>query len=76
MFPAESRSEVANSPSINHENCISEFFEMKFTRLEYVGNNRFNVSYMRHTEHWFEILEGLSLEESFQAIKGMELLHP
>jgi len=59
-----------------HENCISEFFEMKFTRLEYAGNNRFNVSYMRHTEQWFEILEGVSLEESFQAMKDMELLHP
>jgi len=57
-------------------NCISEFFEMKFTRLEFVGNNNFNVAYMRHTEQWFEILEDLSLEECFQEMKDIELLHP
>ena len=57
-------------------NCISEFFEEKFTRLEYTGDSKFNVSYMRHTEQWFEILEGLSLEECFEAMREMELLHP
>jgi hypothetical protein len=41
-----------------------------------MGNNRFNVSYMRHTEQWFEILEDLSLEESFQGMKDMEFLYP
>ena len=30
-------------------NCISEFFEEKFARLEYIGNGHFNLSYMRHT---------------------------
>jgi len=49
---------------------------MKFTRLEFVGNNNFNVAYMRHTEQWFEILEDLSLEECFQEMKDIELLHP
>jgi hypothetical protein len=56
--------------------CISEFFEVKFTRLEYVGNRRFNISYMRHTGQWWEILEGLSLEECIEEIRQQELLHP
>lgn len=59
-----------------HENCISEYFETRFTRLEYVGNKKFNVAYMRHTGQWWEILEGLTLDECFDAIKEQELLHP
>lgn len=58
------------------ENCISEFFEMKFTRLEYVGDRKFNISYMRHTGQWWEILEGLSLDECIEEIRQQELLHP
>ena len=57
-------------------NCISEFFEMKFTRLEFVGNNKFNVAYMRHTELWQEIFQDFSLDECFEAMREMELLHP
>jgi len=45
-------------------------------RLEYTGDRKFSVSYMRHTEQWWEILEGLSLEECFEAIREQELLHP
>jgi hypothetical protein len=59
-----------------HPNCISEFFESRFARLEYVGDKKFNVSYMRHTEQWWEILQGLSLDECFEAIREQELLHP
>ena len=29
--------------------AISPFFEAPFTRLEYVGENRFNLAFMRHT---------------------------
>jgi hypothetical protein len=57
-------------------NCISEFFEVKFTRMEYVGDKKFNVAYMRHTEQWWEILAGLSLDECFEEIREQELLHP
>jgi hypothetical protein len=30
-------------------NAISPFFEARFARLRYVGNERFNLAYMRHT---------------------------
>jgi len=36
-------------------NAISPYFEAKFARLEYVGNERFNLAYMRHTGKWCEI---------------------
>jgi hypothetical protein len=56
--------------------CISEFFESRFARLEYVGMRRFNLSYMRHTGQWCEILQGLTVEECFDQIRQQELLHP
>jgi len=52
-------------------NAISPFFETKFARLEYVGHERFNLSYMRHTGQWWEmgIYTELSLDESLDAIR-------
>ena len=44
-------------------NAISPSFETKFARMEYVGNERFNLSYMRHTEQWSEIDQELSMLE-------------
>jgi len=57
-------------------NRISEFFESRFARLEFVGNGRFNVSYMRHTGQWWEIFQQLTLEECFEEMKNFQLLHP
>ena len=50
-------------------NAISPYFEAKFARLEYGGNNRFNLSYMRHTGKWCEIYINVSLDECLAAIR-------
>jgi hypothetical protein len=50
-------------------NCITEFFETKFARLEYVGEDRFNLSYMRYTGQWWELYKDLSLEKCLEEIK-------
>jgi hypothetical protein len=50
-------------------NAISPFFEAKFGRMEYVGDGLFNLSYMRHTEKWFEIFQDLSVDECLEIIK-------
>ena len=50
-------------------NRISEFFEHKFARLECFGNDSFNLSYMRHTEQWWELYQGMSLKECLEAIR-------
>ena len=49
-------------------NAIAPFFETKFARLEYVSEGRFNLSYMRHTEQWWEIESGLTLDEVLKAV--------
>lgn len=57
------------------ENAIAPQFESRFTRLEYVGEDSFNVAYMRHTEQWWEFLQGLSLEECLEEIRTNPILH-
>lgn len=54
-----------NCPS---SNAISPSFETKFARMEYVGNGKFNLSYMRHTEQWLEIYQELSMLECIKVI--------
>lgn len=50
-------------------NAISPSFETQFARLEYVGGNRFNISYMRHTGKWFELFHGLTLQECLDHVR-------
>lgn len=50
-------------------NAISPFFEDKFARLEYIGNNCFNLAFMRHTGQWLEIHFNLSIDECLAIIK-------
>ena len=50
-------------------NAISPYFEVKFARLEYVGNNQFNLAYMRHTGKWWELYTELSLVGCLKAIR-------
>ena len=54
-----------NCPS---PNAVSASFETKFARMEFVGNEKFNLSYMRHTEQWWEIYQELSMSESIKII--------
>ena len=54
-----------NCPGLN---AISPSFETKFARMEYVGNERFNLSYMRHTEQWWEIYQELPMLECLKLI--------
>ena len=49
--------------------AIAPSFEAKFARLEYVGANRFNLAFMRHTGQWVEPYPDLSLEQCLEAIK-------
>ncbi len=50
-------------------NALSPSFESKFARLEYVSNNRFALSFMRHTGQWVQLFEGLTVDECMTAIK-------
>ena len=45
------------------------FLETKFVSMEHAGDSLFNLSYMRHTERWFEIFKGLSVDECLEVIR-------
>ncbi len=49
-------------------NAIQPFFECKFARMQYMGDDKFNLSYMRHTEKWFEIAENLTVDECLKSV--------
>jgi len=51
------------------ENAISPTFETKFARLEYLPNGRYALSYMRHTDQWYEINNDITLDEALREIK-------
>src|SRR5262249_29391214 len=49
--------------------AISPTFEAKFARMEYVGNGKFSLSFMRHTGKWAVPPERISLDECLDAIQ-------
>lgn len=53
-----------------------EFFDVRTTRLEYTGNGRFNLAYMRHTGRWHEVFQGLTIDESLDTIEEQEVFWP
>ena len=55
---------------------LSPFFESKFARLQYAGDDRFNLAYFRHTGQWWEIAQLLSLEECLSEIEAGGLFTP
>lgn len=57
-------------------NAISPYFELKFARMEYVGNDCFNLSYMRHTGKWVEIYTDLPIEKCLEAVKEDPFFYP
>ena len=59
-----------------HSRAIEEFLDQSFARLEYINKDKFNLSYMRHTNQWWEIYSELSLEECLKTIKEMPHFHP
>lgn len=51
-------------------------FEDKFARLQIIGTDKFDVSYMRHTGQWNTILFDLTLSECLEKIETREIFHP
>jgi hypothetical protein len=50
--------------------AISPTFETKFARMEYVGNAKFALSFMRHTGQWVELYDAVSVDDCMKAIQG------
>src|SRR5262249_28331292 len=50
-------------------NAIAPSFEEKFARMRYAGGDRFDLAYMRHTGQWFELHQGLTVDQCLEAIR-------
>jgi len=48
----------------------SSSFESKFARIEYIGNNMFELSYMRHTGQWGQLETG-TMDDCLKSISTM-----
>jgi len=56
--------------------AISPTFEAKFARMEFVGNSKFRLSFMRHTGKWVVLYERLALDECLDAIQNDPWFQP
>lgn len=50
------------------ENGIGDFFDEGLARLEFLGENRFKLSYFRHTGKWHPIATDISFEVAKKSI--------
>jgi len=50
--------------------AYSSSFESKFARMEYIGNNKFELSYMRHTGQWVQLEIG-TMDDCLKSISTM-----
>jgi len=55
---------------------LGEEFDAPFTRLDWVGRDRFDIQWHRHTGAWLCLYRGLSLGEALKTIETDGLLHP
>ncbi len=60
----------------DHPDAIEPEFDAPFARLEYVGRDRFNLSYHRHTGEWFCLYRSVSLTEALRLIERDGHFHP
>jgi hypothetical protein len=51
-------------------------FDAPFARLEYVGRDRFDLSYYRHTGEWYCLYQSVPLAEALKLIENDGHLHP
>ena len=57
-------------------NRISPFFEVGFARLEFIGDNRFDLAYFRYTEKWWPVFSGLTVDEALDLVRSEGLFNP
>ena len=57
-------------------NCITEFFDTKFARLEFIGSDRFNLAFMRHIDQWAKTEENESLDECLDRVRNNPVYQP
>ena len=52
-----------------HTDALEPTFEEKFARMEYIGDDKFALYFMRYTGEWVGAFDALSVDESMKAIQ-------
>lgn len=58
------------------ENAVEPEFDHPFARLEYVGPDRFDLAYFRHTGQWWTVHRGVDLSEALSLLETHGIFHP
>ncbi len=59
-----------------HPDAAEPSFEQKFARMEYIGDCKFALYFMRYTGEWVGIHDSMSVDESMEAIQNDEWFAP
>ncbi len=51
-------------------------FDAPFARLSYMGRDRFDIYWMRHTGKWWKLYTGVTLAEALKILEEDGVLHP
>ncbi len=57
-------------------NANTPTFESNFARMEYVGADRFALSYMKHNDKWVTIYAALSIHECLKSVENDPWFRP
>lgn len=55
---------------------LAEEFDAPFSRIEFVGKDRFDLAFFRHTGQWWPIYQGMTLTQALESIATDEMLQP
>ena len=58
------------------ENKLDPEFDSPFARIEFVSEDRFDLSYFRHTGQWWTVYRGVSLAEALSLLETEGIFHP
>ena len=50
-------------------NPLEPYFEAKFARMQYAGNQKFHLSFMRYTGQWVQIYTDLTVDECLEEVR-------
>jgi hypothetical protein len=59
-----------------HPENLGEVFDAPFVRLDWMGGDRFDIQWHRHTGAWIRLYRGMSLDEALETIQTDGILHP
>ncbi|WP_029007522.1 hypothetical protein [Azospirillum halopraeferens] len=55
---------------------LGEEFESPFARLDWIGRDRFDIQWFRHTGTWHRLYHDVSLTEALEILETDQVLHP